>query len=215
MHPIQWSRHSHERQILWLKNGNFIILHITWDTSKNVPEIVILIMQMKVWAFGILFGGDNMLKYSTKCLTILLTIVSTVSLINVFVMYWFQINIPLSSFSAVRLTFVALIEKRYYLILVSALICVLLFLSTLSVRRQHILLPVLSLMYLIYDFVIVFSLLVDGLGDGYLKTYIIQTIVSVTLIVLLSVCLLDLLTKKRASRRQETVLCLNRTISVY
>ena len=142
-----------------------------------------------------------MRKYSTKCLTILLTIVSTVSLINVFVMYWFPINIPLSSFSAVRLTFVAFIEKRYYLILVSALICVLLFLSTLSVRRQHILLPVLSLMYLIYDFVIVFSLLVDGLGDGYWKTYIIQTIVSVTLIVLLSVCLLDLLTKKRASRR--------------
>ena len=99
-----------------------------------------------------------MRKYSTKCLTILLTIVSTVSLINVFVMYWFPINIPLSSFSAVRLTFVAFIEKRYYLILVSALICVLLFLSTLSVRRQHIILPGLSLLYLTYDFIIVLSL---------------------------------------------------------
>lgn len=128
-----------------------------------------------------------MLKYSTKCLTILLAIVSAVSLVNVLVMYWFPINIPISSFSAVRLTVVAFIEKRYYLTLVSALICVLLFLSTISVRRQHILLPVLSLMYLIYDFVIVFSLLVDGLGDGYWRTYIIQTIVSIALIVLLCI----------------------------
>lgn len=116
-------------------------------------------MLTKVSGFGILLGGDNMLKYSTKCLTILLTIVSAVSLINVFVLYWFPINIPLSSFSAVRLTVVAFIEKRYYLILVSVLVCVLLFLSTLSVRRQHIILPGLSLLYLIYDFIIVFHFL--------------------------------------------------------
>ncbi len=39
-----------------------------------------------------------MLKYSTKCLTILLAIVSAVSLVNVLVMYWFPINIPLVLF---------------------------------------------------------------------------------------------------------------------
>ena len=134
-----------------------------------------------------------MRKYSTKCLTILLAIVSTVSLINVFVMYWFPINIPLSSFSAVRLTFVAFIEKRYYLILFSILICVLLFLSTLSVRRQHIALPSLSLLYLILDFIKVLSLFVDGLDDGYWKTYIIRTIISIPLIVLLCVYCLNYL----------------------
>ena len=62
-----------------------------------------------------------MLKYSTKCLTVLLTIVSTVSLINVFVMYWLPIRIPISSFSAVRLAVVAFMEERYYLILFSIL----------------------------------------------------------------------------------------------
>ena len=134
-----------------------------------------------------------MLKYSTKCLTILLTIVSAVSLINVFVMYWFPINIPLCSFSAVRLTVVAFIEKRYYLILVSVLVCVLLFLSTLSVRRQHIILPSLSLLYLIYDFIIVLSLFIDGLDDGYWRTYIIRTIVAIALIVLLCVYCLNYL----------------------
>ena len=134
-----------------------------------------------------------MLKHSTKCLTILLTIVATVSLTNVFVMYWLPINIPISSFSAVRLTVVAFIEKRYYLILVSIFICVLLFLSTLSVRRQHFILPSLSLLYLIYDFIVVMSLLVDGLDDGYWKTYIIRTIISIPLIVLLCVYCLNYL----------------------
>ena len=132
-----------------------------------------------------------MLKYSTKYLSVLLAIVSTVSLINVFVMYWFPINIPISSFSAVRLAVVAFMEERYYLILFSILICVLLFLSTLSVRRQHIVLPSLSLLYLIYDFIVVMSLLVDGLDDGYWKAYIIQTLILVALIILLCVYFLD------------------------
>ena len=132
-----------------------------------------------------------MLKYSTKCLTVLLTIVSTVSLINVFVMYWLPIRIPISSFSAVRLTAVAFIEKRYYLILFSILICVLLLLSALSVRRQYVVLPSLSLLYLIYDFIKVMSLFIDGLDDGYWKTYIIRTIISIPLIVLLCVYCLN------------------------
>ena len=128
-----------------------------------------------------------MLKYSTKCLTIMLSIVSTVSLINVFAIYWFPINIPLSSFSAVRLTFVALIEKRYYLILISLLICVLLLFTIIAIRRRHILFPCLSLLYLAFDFVVVLSLLIDGLGDGYWKTYIIQSTVSIVLVVLLCI----------------------------
>lgn len=155
-------------------------------------------MQMREWAFGILFGDDdNMLKYSQKSLTVLLTIVSVVTFVNMLAMYWVPINIPLSSFSAVRTMFVAFVEKRYYLILICVLICVLLFLSSISVRRQHSLLPVLSLLYLIYDFIIVLSLFIDGIGDGYWRTYIIQIIVSITLIVLLSIycwnCLRDTL----------------------
>ena len=128
-----------------------------------------------------------MFRYSTKWLTVLLTIVSVVSLINVFVMYWLPINIPLNSFSAVRLTVVALLEKQYCLILVSLLLSLLLFFTTFAIRRQHILLPSLSLLYLIYDFAIILSLLIDGLDDGYWRTYIIQTIISGALIVLLSI----------------------------
>ncbi len=145
-------------------------------------------MLMKEWASGILLEGDNnMLKYMWKCLAVLLISESIVTFVNALMMYWIPIIIPLSSFSAMQNMLAAFIEKRYFLILVSALICVLLFLSAISVRRQHVLLPVLSLMYLIYDFVIVFSLLINSLGDGYWRTYIIQTIVSISLIVLLLV----------------------------
>ena len=142
-----------------------------------------------------------MQKYSSKCLTILLTVVSTVSLINVLVMYWFPIVIPLSTFSAVRLTVLAFIEKRYSLLIVSVLICALLFLSTISVRKQHILLPLLSLVYLIYDCVRVFVLLVNGLSDGYWKTYIIQTLILIALIVLLCVYFLNFLRYNLHNRR--------------
>ena len=86
-----------------------------------------------------------MFKLSKKILFVLLLTVSIVTFINVLVMYWLPIRIPISSFSAVRLTAVAFIEKRYYLILFSILICVLLLLSALSVRRQYVVLPSLSL----------------------------------------------------------------------
>ena len=138
-----------------------------------------------------------MLKYGTKVLIVLLTIVSTVSIINVIMMYWIPINIPLNSFSVMRLTFVALIEKKYYLIIVSMLISVLLYLTTVAIRKQKILLPVLSLLYLLYDFVIVVLLFIDGLNDGYWGTYIIQTIILSTLILLLArYCWLYLKDKK-------------------
>ena len=128
-----------------------------------------------------------MFKLSKKILFVLLLTVSIVTFINVLVMYWLPIRIPISSFSAVRLTAVAFIEKRYYLILFSILICVLLLLSALSVRRQYVVLPSLSLLYMIYDFIVVMSLFVNGLDDGYWKTYIIQMTVSIALIVLLCI----------------------------
>lgn len=121
-----------------------------------------------------------------KGLTILLTLVSGVSLINVLVLYWLPINIPLSSFSIVRLAVVAFIEKRHYLILVSLLICTLQFLSIIFIRREQCILPILALLYQLYDFVAVLILFVSGFSDGYWSSYIIQLIISFSLLVLLS-----------------------------
>jgi len=126
-----------------------------------------------------------MLKDRQKCLTVLLMIVSVISFINVLIMYWVPIVIPLGSFSAVRLTVLAFIEKQYYLIPVSLLLCTMLFLTTISIRKKHSILPVLSLFYLIYDSITVLLLFIDGLDDGYWGIYSIQVIVSIALTVLL------------------------------
>ena len=143
-------------------------------------------MRMKERSFGISFGGNNMLK-CIKCLQTLLKIVSITTFFNVIVIYWVPINVPISSFSAIRVMFVALIEKKYYLIAVSALICLLLFLSAVSIRKKCVILPALSLAYLIYDSIVVLLLLIDGFNDGYWKVYIIQAIVTAALVVLLCI----------------------------
>lgn len=126
-----------------------------------------------------------------------LALVSIITLFNVIIVYWFPVIIPFSSFVVIRLMFLAFIEKTYWFILLSLLICALLFLTALSVHRRHILLPILSLMYLIYDFVTVLSLLIGRIDDyGYWKTYIVPIIVPIILIVLLCIYLWLCLRKK-------------------
>lgn len=123
-------------------------------------------------------------------LTCLLGLMSITTLINIILMYWIPIILPFSSFVAARIVVLAFIEKEHWLILFSLLICVLLFLSACSISRKQILLPGLSLAYLVYDFLTLLFLMLDGIHDGYWKTYIIHTTVPVALIVLLcSYCL--------------------------
>ena len=150
---------------------------------------------------GFLCGEDFKLKnINIRLLIGFLGLVSITTLFNIAIIYWIPIIIPISSLTAVRLVFLAFIEKNYCLLLFSFLICLLLFLTTVSVYRRHILLPSLSLIYLTYDLVRVFVLLINGLGDGYWKTYIIQTIVLIALIVLLCVYFLNI----RRQWRQKT-----------
>lgn len=134
-----------------------------------------------------------MLRCYKKLLAILLTTVAIATSINILLMYWIPTNIPLSSFSAVRMSFIAFIEKRYYLIIVGLLVGLLLLLTTFAIRKQQVFLPVLSLIYLIYDFIKVLALLINGFYDGYWIMYIVQTIVTAVLIVLLcTYCLMNI-----------------------
>ena len=134
-----------------------------------------------------------MLRCYKKLLAILVTTVAIATSNNILLMYWIPTNIPLSSFSAVRMSFIAFIEKRYYLIIVGLLVGLLLLLTTFAIRKQQVFLPVLSLIYLIYDFIKVLALLINGFYDGYWIMYIVQTIVTAVLIVLLcTYCLMNI-----------------------
>ena len=126
------------------------------------------------------------MRYICKCLKILLIIVSVVTFGNILVMYWVPINIPLSSFFIVRTMFVAIIEKQYYLIPIIMLLCVIMFFTAISIEKHKVILPILSLLYSICDFIIVMFLAISA-ADGYWKTYIISIITSSTLIVLLCI----------------------------
>lgn len=137
--------------------------------------------------------GFKMKNISIKLLIGFLGLVSITTLFNSIIIYWIPIIIPVSSLTAVRLVFLAFIEKKYWLLIFSFLICLLLFLTAVSVYRRHILLPTFSLIYLLYDLFRIFVLLVNGLGDGYWKTYIIQALILIALIVLLCVYLLNFL----------------------
>lgn len=127
-----------------------------------------------------------MLKRKQMYLVVALLTVSIVTFANLLVMYWLPFVFPLSSFSAMRIAFAAFAEKRYYLLAICALICILLFLTAISVRRRRHILPMMSLLYLVCDLVEVISLLIVGLGDGYWKMYITQTLTDILLIILLS-----------------------------
>ncbi len=126
-----------------------------------------------------------------KLLIFSLGLISITTIFNAIIVYWIPITIPISSLTAVRLVFLAFILKKYWLLLFSFLICLLLFLTTLSVYKRHILLPALSIVYLMFDLFEVSLLLVNGLCDGYWKTYIIQTLTLITLITLLCVYCLN------------------------
>ncbi len=125
------------------------------------------------------------------------SVLSIITLFNGIIVYWIPIIIPFGSFTAVRLVFLAFIKKYYWLLLLSLSICVLLFLTTISIYRRHILLPILSFLYLIYDFIILLSLLIDGLGDGYWRMYIIQTALTAIIIILLCVYFSNFLRKEK------------------
>lgn len=140
----------------------------------------------------------NAMKYYKKCLTLILTIVSIITFFNVLIMYLLPLYIPLSSFSSVRIMFISLVEKKYILSIVSVLPSILLFVSTISIRRWHIVLPMLSLVYIVCDFITLLLLLINSLDDGYWTTYIIPITISIVLILLLCLYCYEYYSRKRA-----------------
>lgn len=113
----------------------------------------------------------------------LLKIVSVVSFANVVVVWWLPYVLPLSSFTIVQSARLAFITGNHGAAAISLLLCVLLYWTTVSVRKQHILWPLLSFLYLLYDCVHLFRLLSDGRSNGYWLGYGIEMVLSVALLV--------------------------------
>ena len=162
-------------------------------------------MKTKEKHSGTFVGGNSKLsenkKYLSMITVIMLYVLSTATFINLLTMYWFPKLFLFSSFSAVQIAFIALIEKRYYLLVLSVLICALLVITTVSIRRHHIFFPIASLVYLVLDHVNVCVLLIDGLRNDYWEQYIFQWLFSLVLIVGICVFCWEHIRKLSSSRR--------------
>ena len=117
----------------------------------------------------------------------LLRLVSIATFVNIIVEWWLPVIIPVSVLSAIRLVVLAFSTKTYWLLVGAVLICALLFATSLALRQNRIILPIASLAFLLYDFIVVLGLLVDGFQNSYWTTYITQVLLDGTTIVLLLV----------------------------
>ena len=89
-------------------------------------------------------------KYFKIFEKILITI-AIITIINIIIMYWFPIPTPFSSFTATRATFIAFLDRKYYLIIISASLCGLILYTAKSIKNNKILPAILLLIYYIYE----------------------------------------------------------------
>lgn len=109
-----------------------------------------------------------MLEFSKKFLFYSLIIISSITFINISVLYWFPILIPLSSYLPVGLMMVSYFLKIYYLIPISFLICFLMFFTAFSFRKEKKVLPIILLIYSVCDLsVLSFSFFDSWLNDDF------------------------------------------------
>ena len=95
----------------------------------------------------------RIVRITKICLQVLLIIISIVTLLNILAIDWITMILPISSFSAMQLLVISVFEGHLILVPVTFLIVVLLLLSAISIRRNKIILPLLALLYHIYDLV--------------------------------------------------------------
>lgn len=126
-----------------------------------------------------------MLKISKKFLFFAMMIISSVSLINIIVLYWFPVQIPLSSYSVTGLAFTAYFLKAYYLLPICLSICIIMFVAAFFFLKERAFLPVASSLYVLCDFIALsYSFFGAWFKDGhFIAVQAIQMLISIVVIV--------------------------------
>lgn len=129
-----------------------------------------------------LTGLEQSLSFGLKALAI-------ITLLNIAIMYWLPMQVPLSSFSTIKLMFLAYGKGYYILIPVCILICCLLFAGGWAVQKRKILFPVLVSFYLLYDLIELILLSTSDYlaNNGYLKSDLASMMITLLLEVLLCI----------------------------
>lgn len=132
-----------------------------------------------------------MVKISRKVLFYSMIIISLTSFINMSVLYWVPIQIPLSLHSVTGLMLAAYFLKAYYLIPICFSICALIFFSAFSFLKQQIFLPIVLFVYLLCDlFFLVYSFFNAWFTDAhFIAVQAIQIVISSVIITFMCIYL--------------------------
>ena len=143
-----------------------------------------------------------MFKASKFFLVYSLIIISSITFINMTVLYWFPFQFPLSSYSAISLMFAVYISKTYCLIPITLSICVLIFFAALSFFKEKIVSPAVLFTYSLCDlFFLAYSFWDAWLNDQHLIIVQgIQLIISTTVIVFMCIYFI-LLSKEKLTMK--------------
>jgi hypothetical protein len=118
-----------------------------------------------------------MKKNFKRVTSLSLLILSLGTLINFFVLFFFPTVLPVSSFLAIKLLFIAAFDQTLYFLPIGLLPCVLMILAAISIRKNGIILPILALTYFILDLISALYMFVINLNDGFL--FLVQFIQSI------------------------------------
>ena len=133
-----------------------------------------------------------------------LMIISSITLINIAVLYWFPLQIPLSSYLAVNLMRTSYFLKAYYLIPIVFSLCIVMFFSALSFLKNRILLPVFSFIYLLCDLILLGCSFFDSWfnNEYFIPMQAITITINITVIVFMCIYFIFLGRQKIEKRKK-------------
>lgn len=101
--------------------------------------------------------------YVKKILQWVMLLSGGISACNLLVFYSWPLVFPMANFSIVKLTYIAIAEKEYGLILISCVLTILILIGAGSIKQNRILLPVLGFAIFFGDLIHVGCLFVEDL----------------------------------------------------
>ena len=142
------------------------------------------------------------MKFITRFLIISLIVILSLSIIGLIAIMGFMFfDVPTGAYVAGSLVIVGLLVN-HYIILIGILIYTLLFLTIFSVRKRHIVLPILSCLYFVIDICFVVDNYVITSIGGIPLCELVSMIISITMVVFLCIYCYKCIREKIHNRKQ-------------
>lgn len=141
-----------------------------------------------------------MFDFTKKILSYSLMIISIITFIHITILSWMLIEVPLCSFTALRLMKLAFYGRGgCYLIPISISICLFMLIAALSVRKQKVILPVLLLPYLLYDSIFLIRMFIKYLYvyNDFMVLRLVQILINISIIVLMGIYFYHICKRKK------------------